>query len=84
MIHSPDRSYESSEKESEAGDHSNHGDEELVDERQGNSTIIESSEPMADGVARGQAVLPHDEAIKKRQCSSTYRCTCRTRPGVYH
>jgi hypothetical protein len=52
MIHSPDRSYDSSDKEPIAGDHYTHGDEDLTDERQtilqylmypeGNARFLES------------------------------------------
>jgi hypothetical protein len=81
MTHSPDRSCDSSDRESIAGDHSTHGDMDLAAERQtnlpsladpeGNARLLESLEPTAEGVpedvADGHTGLPPDEAIKKPQ-----------------
>jgi hypothetical protein len=68
MIHSLDRSYVSLDKESLAGDHSTHGDEDLAVEMQ-HERFLDSSEPMAEGgpeaVARGHTGLSPDEAIQK-------------------
>jgi hypothetical protein len=81
VIHSPDHSYDSSDKDSISGDHSSHDDKDLAAERQnnlpsltdpeGNARFLESSEPMAEGVpegvAHGHTGLPPDEAIKRTQ-----------------
>jgi hypothetical protein len=67
MIHSPDRSYDSLDKESISCDHSTHGDNDLDAERK-NARFLDSSEPMVEGspkVARGYTGLPPYEAITK-------------------